>query len=242
MASCQDSGTPGGRADAAVLGCPTHGVVARYAIISEPSAPAGVSLGPEQRLLDAPAGLCAQFGFNGVAHLLFDATLTTLYVSVGSGGNDNAPDSGTFGGDPCGAGVGLGSTVGGEFRAQVGGSLDGAVLALSGDALFAPTVAGAALTVAVVAKGLHDPWRMAFGADAGASLYVIDAGLGAVEELNRIDLALAPANLSAAPPGSLVAGTGTNNFGVSPSSPFAVAAPANRARPLARPARQLNNR
>jgi len=189
-----------------MLGCPTHGVVSRFAIINASSPP---SLGPEQRLLNAPAGLCSQFGVNGIAHLLFSADLATLYVSVGSGANDNAPDVGNFGGDPCGAGVGLGAPVGGAFRAQLGASLDGAVLALSGSALFEPAVANGTLAISVVAKGLNSPWRMSFGADAGA-LYLIDTGFAAIEELNRVDLSLAPANLTAAP-GTMVASA--NNFG-----------------------------
>jgi hypothetical protein len=186
MSLCTDSGAPGGRAASAILGCPTHGVVARYAITADATAPAGVTLGAEQRLIDAPQALCAQFGSNGVAHLLFDAAATTLYVSAGSGGDDNnVPDVGQLGGDPCG----VGASIGGEFRAQLGQTFDGAVTAISGAGLFAPTVGTGGLSFTVVAKGLNDPWRMAFGPDAGA-LYVIDVGLGAVEELNRVNLTL----------------------------------------------------
>ena len=151
MELCTDFGAPGGRAAAAILGCPTFGVVARFSITADSGMPAGVRLGAEQRLVDAsPYMLCAQFSTSGVAHLLFDAAATTLYVSAGTGADDNnVPDYGQLGGGPCD----VNASFGGEFRAQLGAGMDGAVTAFTGAGLFTPTIG--LVTQAVVAKGLH---------------------------------------------------------------------------------------
>jgi hypothetical protein len=217
MAACTDTGAPAGRADADVLGCPTLGVVSRFAVAANASAPGGVTLGAELRVLDAaqlpPTLMCAQFGSHGIAHLLFDAAQTTLFVSAGSGANDNAapalPDVGQFGGDPCGGpAVGAPAGMGGQLRAQVGASLDGSVVALTGPGLFAAAEALLPVGAAVVARGFANPWRMAWGPEAD-SVYVIDVGLGEVEELNRVNVSL-PRSAAGAPTTAI---STTNNFG-----------------------------
>ena len=161
---CDDYGLVGDRPVAEVQGCPSSGRVARWLI-----APDG-SLGAEQVVLDGVDTYCFQFTTHGVGDLKVGPD-GALYVSAGDGASFITADYGQFGGNVCGDAPG----AGGAFRAQTDADAGGKILRLD----------PATGTATTVARGLRNPFRLAF---LDGQLYSTDTGWYAYEEINRIDV------------------------------------------------------
>jgi hypothetical protein len=181
-----------------VLGCVTRVILSRFPIAVNISSPVGYALGSEFLLLNSAAtsaisnmtmlpSHCSQFGFSGANHIIFNST-NNLLISVGVGANEDGPeeDVGQYGLDPCGQSNQVNSS--GFLRAQSNSSLMGKIISLSSFVIDAfvqnQTPLPLLSSVAIVATGLRNPWRMAW--TKSQKLYVIDPGLENYEELNEV--------------------------------------------------------
>ena len=212
---CSDNGTQASQRPAAsVLGCPTRGALVRWAY---DSASGALAADPPADLLPQ-AFACSQFLSNGIGQVLGHPTDSTLlYVAAGVGANDMAgagTDYGQLGGGPCTAGS---SSAGGHFSALNPLAYAGKVFTLR---MSAAGVTPPTATLAVLASGFHNPWRMTFG--EGNGLYAVDMG-GADETQNELNGPLLPGS-SFGWPCFLGAGA-VAQFQALPSSPCLTLAP-----------------
>lgn len=136
---------------------------------------------------------CQQFGGHSVNDAKFGPE-GALYVSGGEGANFYEPDSGQFGGNPCGDPPGQGGMLRAQsFRRAAGSpvSLGGSVVRIDPDTGAAwPTNPAAgdpdANRSRIVAYGFRNPYRLDIDQSTG-QVGVADVGWGRYEELDLFD-------------------------------------------------------
>ena len=213
--ACADNGTQASQRPAAsVVGCPTRGALVRWAY---DAASGALAADPPADLLP-PTFACSQFLSNGIGQVLGHPTDSTLlYVAAGVGADDEpgaGTDFGQLGGGPCTVGS---ASVGGNFNALNPLAHAGKVFTLR---MSAAGVSPPTATLAVLAAGFHNPWRMTFGEDN--KLFAVDMG-GAGETVNELNGPLLPGSSFGWP--CFLGAAPVPQFQTLPSSPCVTLAP-----------------